>query len=120
MQHPSSFTSAERLESAKAAVAGGLTAGLISLGLLLTSRFTNPAVTVPLNHLLTGLAGQTLLVNWAIAALSGSLFALTYRYAIRQDPNPQLKAGVVMAFTLTRGLAQVDAGRARHGKRREH
>ncbi|MEM9819398.1 MAG: hypothetical protein AAF827_23770, partial [Cyanobacteria bacterium P01_D01_bin.6] len=54
----------------------------------------------------------TLFVNGAIAALSGSLFALTYRYAIRQDANPQLKSGVVLAFTLVRGLAQVDVGSA--------
>lgn len=108
----SSFTPAERLESAKAAIVGGLAAGLISLGLLLAYRFTNPAVTVSVENLLSGLAGQTLLANGAIATLSGSLFALTYRYAIRQDDNPQLKVGVVLAFALVRGLAQVDAGSA--------
>ncbi|MEM6520419.1 MAG: hypothetical protein AAF722_13935, partial [Cyanobacteria bacterium P01_C01_bin.70] len=112
MPHLSPFTPAERLESAKAAIAGGLAAGLIGLGLLLAYRFTHPTVAIFLGNLLTGLAGQTLLAHWAIATLSGSLFALTYRYAIRQDQNPQLKAGVVMAFTLVRGLAQVDVGSA--------
>ncbi|MEM9817665.1 MAG: hypothetical protein AAF827_14850 [Cyanobacteria bacterium P01_D01_bin.6] len=112
MQHPSPFTPAERLESVKVAIAGGLTAGLISLALLCLQRFTPTALSLPSAHFWSGLAGVTLFVNGAIAALSGSLFALTYRYAIRQDANPQLKSGVVLAFTLVRGLAQVDVGSA--------
>ena len=112
MPHPSPFTPAERLESAKVAITGGLVAGLISFGLLLLHRFTAAELTLPLSSLWSGLAGLTLLVNGAIAMLSGSLFALTYRYAIRQDENPQLKGGVVLAFALVRGLAQVDASSA--------
>lgn len=112
MPHPSPFTPAERLESAKVAIAGGLTAGLLSLGLLLADRLLHAEIVIPLSSLLSGLAGQTLLVNGAIATLSGSLFALTYRYAIRWEQNPQLNGGVVLAFTLVRGLAQVDAGSA--------
>ena len=52
---------------------------------------------------------------WAIlfhlgeTALAGFLFGVTYRYAIRQDTNPQLKAGTFLAFALVRGLGQVDA-----------
>ncbi|NEQ45806.1 MAG: hypothetical protein F6K00_20590 [Leptolyngbya sp. SIOISBB] len=112
MPHPSPFTPAERLESVKVAIAGGLTAGLMSLGLLMLHRFTPSVLALPLFSVWSGLAGLTLLLNVAIAALSGSLFALTYRYAIRQDDNFQLQAGVVLAFTLVRGLAQVDAGSA--------
>jgi len=112
MPQSSAFSPAERLESAKVAIAGGLVTGLVSLGLLVFDRYTQAAVMPTWELLLSGLAGQTLLVNWAIAALSGSLFALTYRYAIRHDHNPQLNAGVVLAFTLVRGLAQVDAGSA--------
>ena len=113
MPHPSPFTPAERLESAKVAIVGGLVAGLISFGLLLLHRFIAAKLTLPLSSLWSGFAGLTLLVNGAIATLSGSLFALTYRYAIRQDDNPQLKGGVVLAFALVRGLAQVDAGAAK-------
>ena len=58
------------------------------------------------------MATLTLSVNAGIAGLSGALFALVYRYAIRQDKNPQLNTGVVFAFTLVRGLALVDAGSA--------
>lgn len=112
MQHPSPFTPAERLASAQVALTGGLTAGLISLSLLLLHRLIPAEFAMPLAYLWSGLAGLTLLVNGAIAMLSGSLFALTYRYAIRQDDNRQLQAGVVLAFALVRGLAQVDAGSA--------
>jgi hypothetical protein len=47
-------------------------------------------------------------VDVAIAALSGFLFGVTCRYAIRQDENPHLSSGVVLAFGLVRGLAQVN------------
>jgi hypothetical protein len=47
-------------------------------------------------------------VDVAIAALSGFLFGVTCRYAIRQDDNPHLSSGVVLAFGLVRGLAQVN------------
>ena len=50
----------------------------------------------------------TLLIKVAIAFLSGFLFGVTYRYAIRDDQNPQLKAGVVLAFGLVRGLAVIE------------
>jgi fucose permease len=49
-----------------------------------------------------------LLVKVAIAFLSGFLFGVTYRYAIRDDKNPHLKAGVVLAFGLVRGVAPVE------------
>jgi len=44
----------------------------------------------------------------AIVLFSGFLFGATYRYVVRQDANPHLKAGAVMAFGLVRGLAQVE------------
>jgi hypothetical protein len=43
----------------------------------------------------------------AIAGLSGFLFGVTCRYAIRRDHNPHLSSGVILAFGLVRGLAQV-------------
>lgn len=106
------FTPAERIESIKAAIGGGGIAGLLSLGLLLRTRLVIPGGGLGLPELFSSLMGLTLLTNWAIAILSGGLFALTYRYAIRQDQNLQLKLGVVLAFTLVRGLAEVDAGSA--------
>lgn len=64
------------------------------------------------NSLLSGQPEMNAVVPFAIrsaiALLSGFLFGVTYRYAIRDDRNPHLKSGVVFAFGLVRGLAQVD------------
>jgi hypothetical protein len=43
------------------------------------------------------------------AALSGFLFAVTYRYVIRNDKNPHLKDGAVAAFSLVRGLVPLQS-----------
>lgn len=51
----------------------------------------------------------TNLLKLASMLVSGFLFGVTYRYIVRQDNNPQLKAGAVMAFGLVRGLAQAEA-----------
>jgi hypothetical protein len=55
-----------------------------------------------------GLRGASFWLAVTIAALSGSLFGITYRYAVRQDSNPQINLGVIFAFSLVRGLALVD------------
>ncbi|MEO1181134.1 MAG: hypothetical protein AAFX51_09855 [Cyanobacteria bacterium J06636_28] len=109
--HPQ-FTPVERLESLKAAALGGTCAGAVSLSFLTANHFIAQGTIASFIGLSLSLAQLTLLVSLAIAVLSGALFALTYRYAVRQDENPQLKVGVVLAFTLVRGLAQVDAGSA--------
>lgn len=79
---------ADRLNSLKAAGLAGFTA-IVMAAVLWLVHPTAPGWPVCL----------------AIAAVSGSLFGITYRYAVRQDPNPQIKAGVVFAFGLVRGLA---------------
>jgi hypothetical protein len=43
-------------------------------------------------------------VSGAVASVNGLLFGVTYRYIIRSDKNPQLKAGGILAFGLVRGL----------------
>jgi cellobiose-specific phosphotransferase system component IIC len=47
-------------------------------------------------------------VKVAIAWFSGFLFGITYRYVIRDDKNPHLNDGAVLAFGLVRGLAPVE------------
>lgn len=44
------------------------------------------------------------------AAISGGLFAIVYRYCVREDnnDNPQLAQGVVGAFAIVRTLARID------------
>lgn len=92
----------ERIESLKAGILTGLVAGLsYALFLELAEPMASPA---QLPHL----ALPFWLMRLAIGGFSGVLFGVTYRYVIRQDPNPQLKAGAVMAFGLVRGFAQVE------------
>lgn len=98
---------AERIESLKAGTLGALSLTLaysiivVVNSLVLVEQFEALAalqITTPF----------TLLVRVAIAWLSGFLFGLTYRYVIRDDKNPHLKAGAVLAFGLVRGLAPVE------------
>lgn len=103
----SSDLTAERLESLKAGTIGALSFtfvySFIALGnsLVLAQRFETLAAL----QITTVVA---LLVKVAVAWLSGFLFGVTYRYVIREDKNPQLNAGVVLAFGLVRGLAPVE------------
>ncbi|OCQ98363.1 hypothetical protein BCD64_13805 [Nostoc sp. MBR 210] len=98
---------AERLESLKAGIIGGLTLGVICL----MASLLNTLVLARYFEILISLQVKwdwQLLISWAIAIFSGLLFGVTYRYIIRQDQNPQLKAGGMMAFGLVRGLAQIE------------
>jgi len=82
----------ERLESLKAGVIGAVAA---SVGASLPGFFVEASV-----------------AQWEfttdMAALTGFLFAVVYRYAVREDPNPQLRTGVIGAFAITRLLARVE------------
>lgn len=53
------------------------------------------------------LAPAPLIWGTIVAAISGGLFGITYRYIIRDDQNSHLKDGAVLAFGLVRGLAPV-------------
>jgi hypothetical protein len=108
----SAFTPAERWESLKAAIAGGFLATVISAAIALGHWQLSPASPGLPTVAVGSLALAALGISTAIAGFSGALFALTYRYGIRQDTNPQLKGGIVLAFALVRGLAQVDAASA--------
>mgnify|MGYP005847763769 CR=1 FL=1 len=103
-----SISQADRVESLKAGTAGAIattfaaTLWWIGVGLLrkpLPGLF--PAVGASWLSLESGIHG-------AIALVSGGLFGITYRYAVRQDQNLQLRSGVVFAFALVRGLAQLE------------
>lgn len=109
----SAFTPAERLQSLMAAGAAGLGAGGAAATLLLLHRAQAVGWAASVEAVISsGLSGLGFWLSLAIATFSGSLFGITYRYAVRQDQNPQLKAGVVLAFSLVRGLALVDVGSA--------
>ncbi|HEY9877180.1 MAG TPA: hypothetical protein V6D29_01930 [Leptolyngbyaceae cyanobacterium] len=107
------FSAQERLESLKAAALTGLSAGSTAMLILLAHRSSALGWDKALASVANlGLGGLGFWLGAAIATLSGSLFGITYRYAVRQDENPQLKSGVVLAFGLVRGSAQVDVGSA--------
>ncbi|MCC5616954.1 hypothetical protein LC605_18100 [Nostoc sp. CHAB 5836] len=100
---------AERLESLKAAIIGGLS-------LCFTFVIASLLNTLVLAKYFQTLASLQSDVNWhwwlsgAIATFIGLLFGVTYRYIIRSNQNPQLKAGGVLAFGLVRGLTQIELG----------
>ncbi|MGB6017033.1 MAG: hypothetical protein WBG32_20030 [Nodosilinea sp.] len=106
------FTDEDRIESLKAAVLAGTAAGVMAAMILLAHRIPPMGVQSALSSIASGLSGSTFWVSAAIAGLSGGLFGITYRYAVRQDENSQLKAGVVLAFSLVRGLALVNVAAA--------
>lgn len=101
------FTPQERVESLKA---GGLSASVATLVFAILLVINEWLAQWPI--VVSRLTGNWISLGGSLAsvALSGLLFGVTYRYAIRQDTNPQLKSGVVLAFGLVRGLAQVDTG----------
>lgn len=107
---PAGIGLAERIESVKAglfgALAAGCAAGVVRLvnGWLLAPHVAVLAVLQPEPNLVAAS------VSGAIALLSGFLFGVTYRYVIRQDHNPHLRSGAVLAFGLVRALAQIDTG----------
>ncbi len=107
----------ERIESLKAGIVGGISLCLACLiatainYLFLGKYFpalSNSSILTLNPNLQTNsvLVGLTL----GIATFSGFLFGVTYRYIIRQDNNPHLKSGGVMAFGLVRGLGEVEMG----------
>jgi hypothetical protein len=99
--------SAERIESLKAGT-------LAALSFTLTyciAVVVNNLVLAEQFEVLAALQVRTavnLLVRVASAWISGFLFGITYRYVVRDDENPHLKEGAVLAFGLVRGLAPVE------------
>jgi hypothetical protein len=98
---------AERIESLKAGGIAALSLTLTQCLLLVVNRWLL-AEWFEIFASLPITGGVELLVKVAVAFLFGLLFGVTYRYAIRADENPQLEAGVVLAFGLVQGLAPVE------------
>lgn len=100
---------AERLESLKAGIIGGLSVCFAFALSILLNTFVLAKYFQTLANLQNDL-NLHLWVSGAIAIFTGFLFGVTYRYIIRSDQNSQLKAGGVLAFGLVRGLTQVELG----------
>jgi hypothetical protein len=101
---------AERIESVKAATLGGLSIITLFVTTTAMSNLLLPQYFGLLNPLQVKIHDYHFLISVAIAFFCGFLFGVTYRYIIRTDKNPQLKAGGVMAFGLIRGLTQIEMG----------
>jgi hypothetical protein len=89
----------ERIESIKAGSLGGVATGIVY------------GMTICIDAIVWHEYSKSLLslgLATAIAIVCGFLFGVTYRYVIRTDRNDHLNDGVVLAFGLVRGLAQVD------------
>ena len=101
------MTATERIESLKA---GTLAALSFTLAYSITVVGNNLVLVEQFDVLAALQITSTVdfLVRIAIAWLSGFLFGVTYRYVIRDDENPHLKSGAVLAFGLVRGLAPVE------------
>ncbi|MDJ0735739.1 MAG: hypothetical protein QNJ47_17035 [Nostocaceae cyanobacterium] len=100
----------ERLESLKAGIIGGVSLCLAFLVTAVVNNFLLKEYFPLLSNLPILRLNFNFLVSGAIATFSGLLFGVTYRYIIRQDNNPHLKSGGVMAFGLVRGLGEVEIG----------
>jgi hypothetical protein len=105
----SPFTPAERWESIKAGLLSGLSF-LMSAAVLLGLQFGWVALVGASQWLGELGPWADLLLKGAIALITGGLFGLTYRYAVRTDTNAQLSMGVILAFSLVRILAVVEVG----------
>jgi hypothetical protein len=101
---------AERIESLKAGILGLIGAGFALGALEMVERIVRQSgADEPIAHIFSGHSFSwewTSLIQGASVLFSGFLFGVTYRYVVRQDDNPQLKSGAIMAFGLVRGLAQ--------------
>lgn len=97
----------ERIESLKV----GVIAAIAFVGVDLIFVFFHSLILAKSIAILTQLEiGIDLhfLLREAIAWASGFLFGVTYRYIIRDDENPHLKDGAVLAFGIVRGLALLE------------
>ncbi|MBD2094955.1 hypothetical protein H6F90_07270 [Trichocoleus sp. FACHB-591] len=101
---------AERIESLKAGTLAALSVCVAFAAIALVNSQVLATQFASLASLQIASIEANLLISGAIAILAGFLFGVTYRYVIREDQNPHLKSGVVLAFGLVRGLAQVDVG----------
>lgn len=101
---------AERIESVKAATLGGLSIFALFVTTTLINNLLLGQYLEQLFPLQVEIYDYRFLISAAIASFCGFLFGVTYRYIIRTDKNPQLKAGGVMAFGLIRGLTQIEMG----------
>jgi hypothetical protein len=97
------FGFAQRIESVKCVVVGGLVGSIAIIPFVALHDLVLLEVLAPIST--NGVA------QWEfdndMASAQAALFAIVYRYCIREDTNPQLNQGVIGAFVLTRTLSRI-------------
>lgn len=101
------FDLGQRLESIKCLVVGALAGGIAVAPFCALHHLVLWQTVKPM--IVTNTVAQWELMN-DMAALQAGLFAIVYRYCVRNDEskqNPQLGQGVVGAFAMTRTLGSL-------------
>lgn len=95
------FSFAQRIESTKAVVVGAVAGGvaLTPFSALHNILLDNGG------HVANGVAQWEF--DTDMGSIEAGLFAIVYRYCIREDENPMLNQGVIGAFALTRILSKI-------------
>ncbi|MBV6627143.1 MAG: hypothetical protein KI793_30100 [Rivularia sp. (in: Bacteria)] len=101
---------AERIESLKAGIISALSFSVVFILASIFNQFLLKEYFIELYSSSIITFNWHWLISAGIAGFSGFLFGATYRYIIREDKNPHLKEGSVLAFGLARGLAEIDIG----------
>lgn len=95
------FSFGQRIESTKALVVGAVAGGV---ALTPFSAIHNIFLDGG-EHVLNGVAQWEF--DTDMGSVEAGLFAIVYRYCVREDKNPMLKDGVVGAFALVRILSKI-------------
>jgi hypothetical protein len=97
------FGFGQRIESVKCLVVGGIVGSVALAPFAALHDLVLLGVLAPINT--NGLA------QWEfdndMASVQAALFAIVYRYCIREDTNPQLNQGVIGSFVITRTLSRI-------------
>jgi hypothetical protein len=97
------FGFGQRIESLKCLVVGGIVGSVALAPFAALHDLVLLGVLAPINT--NGLA------QWEfdndMASVQAALFAIVYRYCIREDTNPQLNQGVIGSFVITRTLSRI-------------
>jgi hypothetical protein len=96
---------AERITSLKAGAIAGGSLTIAELSFKIAQVYWFSSLKIP--NISDSVALDWML-SLSIAAISGFLFGVTYRYIIRNDRNFHLQDGAVLAFGIVRGLALVE------------
>ena len=93
------FSFGQRIESIKCVAVGALSGGIAVTPL------------TAIHDILLGPEMNNGVAQWEfdtdMGSLESALFAIVYRYCVREDENPMLNQGIIGAFILVRTLSRI-------------